>query len=168
MKNNKILLAALAVALVLGMAACNNGSTGTKPPPPPNTDPKTLLITDNPGTLVTDVSFPCYVTVMICTPGAIDSKDMTKLVAGCWWRNFQQTDTQYASYKLDLYLPDGTDNRFTGTGTYEAVFIVSTSEMDGSDVSMASIKAVYGAKSVNITTKETTVSASEFKLIPLS
>jgi hypothetical protein len=43
MKNTKILLAILAVALVFGMTACNNGSTGTKKPAtstnPPTTDP---------------------------------------------------------------------------------------------------------------------------------
>jgi hypothetical protein len=47
MKNNKILLAILAIALVFAVTACNNGSTGSskKKDPPPNTDPKTLTIT---------------------------------------------------------------------------------------------------------------------------
>jgi hypothetical protein len=35
MKNNKILLAILAIALVFGMTACSDGGGGSAPPPPP-------------------------------------------------------------------------------------------------------------------------------------
>jgi hypothetical protein len=169
MKNNKILLAALAVALVLGMAACNNGSTGSKQQTPkPNTDPKSIKFTDFDGGIFTEAgitTFPCCISVSLLPEGTDMAEGFSKFVAASIWDEVP-ADVVGWSYIEGLSLWTADNKEWTGTGTYDVTFAISTAKITDA-ASMASIKAVYSAKSISFTTKETPVSWGKFEKQPL-
>jgi hypothetical protein len=136
--------------------------------------PKTLRIVNTPQTVFSGITLPCYVTLLLVPQGTKfdESFDMANLVAGSWWRNFDSTALSYQYYLFDLYVPDASNKRWTGRGVYDVAFIISESELNGTPASIASIKAVYMAESINIdntyyTTATTEMGWSSFRQIPL-
>jgi hypothetical protein len=173
MKNNKILLAILAIALVFGLVGCDNGGGGGTPTTTtkPNTDPKLITITGIPsGTMETYKTKGAYIGLIPAGTdlSAILSLETQKEKEGAIMpllRAYTIIDTtRYGSWlaTLDNSFPDcnlwdptnNSANRWTGTGTFDV--ILSDPELSTSP---------YRANSVAFSATTTTVAWSKFTAV---
>jgi hypothetical protein len=169
MKNNKILLAVLAIALVLGMTACSNGSTGgsKKKETPPNTDPKFITITGIPsgfmGTLKTNgvliALIPAGTDLSALLSLGSQEEAMEAFMALIQVSTFISVE-DWGSWLAtltdslpDCNLWDTTNKKWTGTGTFDVIL----SDLEGS--------SVYRASSVAFSEEKTTVAWSKFTAV---
>jgi hypothetical protein len=148
MKNNKILLAILAIALVLGMTACDNGGGGSTTTKKPNTDPKTLVITG-----ITDLNE--YGQVAIFEKGTTPEQMVEGIgfVAGAIASNSDYTASG-TTLNIALYNPGTNNGRWTGNGTYNIGIMLKI----GSDTTGSG----YGATNIDFSTATTTVTWDKF------
>jgi hypothetical protein len=106
---------AFSLILTLSLTACNNGSTGGKPAPKPNTDPKSLVITNIPAENLADLSSVGTAWLTIIT------QDEYKSVAGAYLSNTDIT-IEGSTVTIPLYNSTGnTNTRWTGNGTYNVL-----------------------------------------------
>jgi hypothetical protein len=149
MKNTKILLAVLAVALVSGMTACGGGGGGSAPKP--NTDPKTIVITGLPDSY-------SYGDILIFTAGT-SIEDLVQgkgFVAGASWDNFDIVHPR-GSITYPLYNPGTNNGRWKGNGTYDVYWFYTAGEHNSSTNPIKIYKA-----SVSFTEATTSVAFSKF------
>jgi hypothetical protein len=146
---------------------------GDKLPAPtittPNTDPKSFKFIDFDGEIFAEAgitTFPCVITVVLIPEGIEDMAEaLANYVAVGVWNNVPAEAVNYSYSTLTLWTADGKE--WTGTGTYDVDFVISTAQLNEDPASFASIKAVYNTKSISFTTKETTVSWDKFEKLQL-
>jgi hypothetical protein len=159
-----LFLLLIALSITLSFTSCKNDDEEK-----PNTDPKSIKFTDFDGGIITEAgitTFPCSITVVLLPEGTTDMAEaFANFVAGAWWNEVPADAVNYSYLTLSLWTGDGKE--WTGTGTYDVAFVISTAPLTNDLASFASIKAAYSTKSISFTTKETPVSWGKLEKQPL-